>query len=1067
MTTKEDNQIYIIHNMTTMSILPAPTSMIQKYTTLQHVIQHHIKTCMDRSTMKYSTRVSLGNGEFVFDIVVVAVVLVVVLMTIQYLRCHGKQHKRRISFLQVSTHQPTEYRKQKLDFIKRVGLDVYGYSFTPGGYIDDWRHQELPTLILPIPRSSSQSGKDIHKGPVQDELEVYLDYAGSALPTQSQLNEIMKQTCTTMLLANPHSSGPAAARTKILMEQAKKRILDHFHAQPGKYYATTTTHSHNYDTVDIDSHPGYDIVFTSGATEALRIIAEHFPWGESSICHHRNNKGICQYHSHKSTTTSSSLFVYPQNSHTSVLGIREEVLRHPHTNVICQPIDVLMETILQHSNSNCNSSLDETFQRICISSNGSATSSNNAYIERESTAIGFCPFCAKHLLVLPLECNFGGDRSDVQLTIHKLHEKCALPIDATTNEGQKNQQQQRWYTMLDMAKAASTSPINLCELNPDFACVSFYKMFGEPTGLGCLFVKRTAIDLLFPPTILDPSSTDSSRRRYVGGGSVDIIVPGMDYTERRLEPTPLISLTHGTPHFRGIVALLAGFNELDRRGGMRTVQQHTQCLAQEFVRRLQALRHSKGQSAFVIYGDWKHFSYATKNNAILPGPTVAFNVVRPDGSYVGYNEVSKLAALCRPAIQLRTGCFCNPGACQIAFSLSNDDMIRNYKESGHVCGDPIDIVKGHPTGAIRASFGKDSIWEDMNALIAFLEQMFVNHSDTAVCKNEGPPRDQGAPTAIVITELYIFPIKSCAAQRVSDWPMDTSSGRLRFDREFALVDSSGSAMRLQIYPAMSLLRPFIDLITHTLTIKDPDPSRSVLELKLDSPSSYQTSNGNASIVKVCGNRCSGILWGDPVVSDWFSEYLGVRCWLARHSNNRNGYYENPALTESRFPTSFSFANEQPLLLISEHAVHILNEVLRRSTTSKESPPKNIVCSRHFRPNIVIRLASNSYPLNHPHYQIEDTWSRISLRDNRHEQQQVSLVFDVVGPCSRCSMVDFDPSNGRKGKTLRALAGYRRCGSGQITFGIFLRIGFASESIAPCTEVSSWQRLKEGDVLLCE
>ena len=40
------------------------------------------------------------------------------------------------------------------------------------------------------------------------------------------------------------------------------------------------------------------------------------------------------------------------------------------------------------------------------------------------------------------------------------------------------------------AQASTGLPINLAELDPDFACLSFYKIFGEPTGLGCLFVRR-------------------------------------------------------------------------------------------------------------------------------------------------------------------------------------------------------------------------------------------------------------------------------------------------------------------------------------------------------------------------------------------------------------------------------------------------------------------------------------------------------------------------------------------------------------------------------------------------
>ncbi len=58
-------------------------------------------------------------------------------------------------------------------------------------------------------------------------------------------------------------------------------------------------------------------------------------------------------------------------------------------------------------------------------------------------------------------------------------------------------------------------------------------------------------------------------------------------------------------------------------------------------------------------------------------------------------EVEKVAGLA--GIMLRTGCFCNPGACQAHLGLTHDDIISNY-EAGHVCWDDQDIIEGRPTG---------------------------------------------------------------------------------------------------------------------------------------------------------------------------------------------------------------------------------------------------------------------------------------------------------------------------------------------------------------------------------
>ena len=62
------------------------------------------------------------------------------------------------------------------------------------------------------------------------------------------------------------------------------------------------------------------------------------------------------------------------------------------------------------------------------------------------------------------------------------------------------------------------------------------------------------------------------------------------------------------------------------------------------------------------------------------GPIVTLNVLRPNGQVVGYGEVQRMAGLHQPPIQLRVGCFCNPGACQVALGLTPDDVRKQLEE---------------------------------------------------------------------------------------------------------------------------------------------------------------------------------------------------------------------------------------------------------------------------------------------------------------------------------------------------------------------------------------------------
>ena len=231
------------------------------------------------------------------------------------------------------------------------------------------------------------------------------------------------------------------------------------------------------------------------------------------------------------------------------------------------------------------------------------------------------------------------------------------------------------------------------------------------------------------------------------------------------------------------------------------------------------------------------------------------------------------------------------------------------------------------------------------------------------------------------------------------------------------------------------------------------------------------------------------MWGDASVSQWFSKVLGIPCWLARYSPLNENYELPPSLNFSSSlrqvrmrDASVAFANEQPLLLISEHAVDLLNEVLL-------SQNQKLVSSRQFRPNLVVRRTTTSAatemmgPKHHATTipggatHLEDSWTSLQFTSDckRDEPDNVvkttTVTLDVVGPCARCSMVDVDPaSGGCKGKTLRALAEYRR-NNGQITFGIFLRASSKQTRSAPtasCTEntLSDFVWIQEGDLMTC-
>ncbi len=64
-----------------------------------------------------------------------------------------------------------------------------------------------------------------------------------------------------------------------------------------------------------------------------------------------------------------------------------------------------------------------------------------------------------------------------------------------------------WHVLLDAAAFVPTNRLDLRAVQPDFVTISFYKMFGYPTGVGCLLVRNSALPKL--------------RRPWFAGGTVN------------------------------------------------------------------------------------------------------------------------------------------------------------------------------------------------------------------------------------------------------------------------------------------------------------------------------------------------------------------------------------------------------------------------------------------------------------------------------------------------------------------------------------------------------------------
>lgn len=177
----------------------------------------------------------------------------------------------------------------------------------------------------------------------------------------------------------------------------------------------------------------------------------------------------------------------------------------------------------------------------------------------------------------------------------------------------------RWRVLLDAAKFSASHPLNLTEAPADFVTLSFYKVFGLPTGVGALVVKQGAAGEL--------------RKCYWGGGTVTVAGAGRTAADdlRLFKSRACERLEDGTVAFLGVAALRHGFAALQRVGGMAAIEKHTGALAAHLHEVLLGLRHRNGAPVVTMYSAEPTHGGAGAERT--QGPIVNFNVrgARPCG----------------------------------------------------------------------------------------------------------------------------------------------------------------------------------------------------------------------------------------------------------------------------------------------------------------------------------------------------------------------------------------------------------------------------------------------------
>jgi molybdenum cofactor sulfurtransferase len=266
----------------------------------------------------------------------------------------------------------------------------------------------------------------------------------------------------------------------------------------------------------------------------------------------------------------------------------------------------------------------------------------------------------------------------------------------------KKAQELGWDVLLDAAAFVPATRLDLTAIQPDFVSLSFYKIFGYPTGIGCLLIKKSKLGKLKKPS-------------FAGG---TITLSAVRYRAYFLKQDHE-KFENGTINYLNIPAITKGLEFIDTIG-IENINSRIKDLCLVIISAIAALKHDNEMPLIKLYGP---------KNIENRGGTFLVNFFDTDGQLYSFQYIEQLANAHN--ISLRTGCFCNPGIDEINHKLSAIQL-ENYF-TGRKQGDYEGLIQflGKSRGAVRISIGLPTTLADIQKLISFSGQLINKTIDMA------------------------------------------------------------------------------------------------------------------------------------------------------------------------------------------------------------------------------------------------------------------------------------------------------------------------------------------------
>ena len=256
-----------------------------------------------------------------------------------------------------------------------------------------------------------------------------------------------------------------------------------------------------------------------------------------------------------------------------------------------------------------------------------------------------------------------------------------------------------WDVLLDAAAFVPTNRLDLSVVHPDFVDISFYKIFGYPTGIGCLLARKATVTKLVKPW-------------YAGGTITFSTVATQDHY---LTPGHA-RFEDGTVNYLSLPAVSIGLDFI-QSVGIDVIHRRVMCLTAWLLDQLSVLKHRNGRPLVRIYGPT-----TTRER----GATLPMNFFDLDGVRIDSYTSERLASAER--ISLRAGCHCNPGAREAALGFSKDDLETCFANADTISfGQFRRQILRKTTGALRLSVGLATNFSDVFRFLQFARS-FIDKS---------------------------------------------------------------------------------------------------------------------------------------------------------------------------------------------------------------------------------------------------------------------------------------------------------------------------------------------------